>query len=262
MKISILGCGWLGLPLGSYLASKDYEVWGTTTSPEKIELLQNADIQPILLNFRPEADGDVSTLLNSDVLIISIPPRAGKQGNDFHPQQIKYLLKSLSNFPGKILYISSTSVYPDTNSVISEEGPVLSDHPLLEAEALLQQSAIPVTILRCGGLMGYDRIAGKYFIGKTVETGEVPVNFVHRDDVISIIERILKQQAWDEIFNVVAPEHPRRKAVYERNAQDHGWQAPTFVNPPQPLSYKIISSEKIQRVLSYHFSYSNPLDFK
>lgn len=262
MKISILGCGWLGLPLGSYLSSKGYEVWGTTTSPEKINLLEEAHIQPVLLNFKPEPEGNISALLDAEVLLISIPPRAGKQGNDFHPQQIKYLLKNLSNFRGKILYISSTSVYPDTNSIITEEGPVLPDHPLLEAEHLLQQSSIPVTILRCGGLMGYDRIAGKYFIGKTVETGEVPVNFVHRDDVIHIIENCIEQSAWGEIFNVVAPEHPLRRAVYDRNARDHRWQAPTFVNPQQPLPFKIISSEKIQRVLSYRFVFPNPLDFQ
>jgi len=262
MRISILGCGWLGLPLGAYLASKGHIVTGTTTSPEKMAMLEQAHIQPIVLNFKPQIEGDLSSLTNAEVLIIAIPPRAGKQGDDFHPEQIKYLLKSLNYFQGQIIYISSTSVYPDTNSLLDESGPVLNNHPLIEVENLLQQSPFPVTILRCGGLMGYDRIAGKYFIGKTVETGSVPVNFIHRDDVIHIIEKIINQNVWNELFNVVAPEHPVRKAVYEQNARDHHWQAPVFQEPLKPVPFKIISSDKLQRALAYSFLFPNPLGFK
>ncbi|MDQ1087047.1 SDR family NAD(P)-dependent oxidoreductase [Siphonobacter sp. SORGH_AS_1065] len=262
MKISILGCGWLGLPLGAFLATKGYIVTGTTTTPEKIPALQEVRIQPVLLNFKPEIEGDLYALLDADVLIISIPPRAGKQGDAFHPQQIKYLLKSLTSFQGRIIYISSTSVYPDTNGIIDENGPVISDHPLVEVENLLQENPFPVTILRCGGLMGYDRIAGKYFIGKTVHTGDVPVNFVHRDDVIHIVESIMEQNSWGEVFNVVCPEHPIRRDVYEQNAKDHHWQPPVFEVPKEPLSFKIISSEKLQRILSYSFRFPNPVHFK
>ena len=40
-KISILGCGWLGLPLAKSLLKKKHELKTSTTSPEKMEKLEN-----------------------------------------------------------------------------------------------------------------------------------------------------------------------------------------------------------------------------
>ena len=45
-KISILGCGWLGLPLAKSLLSKGHEIKGSTTSESKLEMLKNAGILP------------------------------------------------------------------------------------------------------------------------------------------------------------------------------------------------------------------------
>ncbi len=110
--------------------------------------------------------------------------------------------------------------------------------------------------------MGYDRVPGKYFIGKKdLNTGSIPVNFVHRDDVIGIIYEVIRQDKWNEIFNVVAPEHPVRKDIYISNAQDFGWAAPSFLEGTTP-DYKIVSSNKVIRELNYRFIYPNPLTFK
>lgn len=261
MNVSILGCGWLGLPLGKALAEQGHTVIGTTTSEAKLPVLRQAGIQPVLLNFNPEPVGDLAALLQAEVLIISIPPRASSQGDDFHPQQIRQLLHQMTDFRGKLIYISSTSVYPETSTVLDEHGPTLENHPLITVEHLLQESTFPLTVLRCGGLMGYDRIAGKYFIGKTVDTGDVPVNFVHRDDVIGIIETILQQGVWNETFNVVAPEHPVRRAIYERNAEQQGWAPPVFEEPEAPVPFKVISPEKLIKQLAYTFQYPDPLAF-
>ncbi|OZI07192.1 NAD(P)-dependent oxidoreductase [Siphonobacter sp. BAB-5385] len=261
MNVSILGCGWLGLPLGKALAEQGHTVIGTTTSEAKLPVLRQAGIQPVLLNFNPEPTGNLAALLNAEVLIISIPPRASSQGDDFHPQQIRQLLHQMTDFRGKLIYISSTSVYPETSTELDEYGPTLENHPLITVEHLLQESTFPLTVLRCGGLMGYDRIAGKYFIGKTVDTGDVPVNFVHRDDVIGIIEAVLQQDVWNETFNVVAPEHPVRRAIYERNAEQHGWAPPIFKTPEAPVPFKVISSEKLITQLAYTFQYPDPLAF-
>jgi UDP-glucose 6-dehydrogenase len=49
MKISIVGCGWLGLPLGAKLVKNGHRVFGSTTSEEKIEEIKAAGIAPYLL---------------------------------------------------------------------------------------------------------------------------------------------------------------------------------------------------------------------
>ena len=49
-KISILGCGWLGLPLAKALLEKGFSVNGSTTSTEKLSILENAGISPFLIS--------------------------------------------------------------------------------------------------------------------------------------------------------------------------------------------------------------------
>ena len=45
-QISILGCGWLGMPLAKSLLEKGFSVKGSTTSLEKISAIQSNGIQP------------------------------------------------------------------------------------------------------------------------------------------------------------------------------------------------------------------------
>lgn len=268
--ISILGCGWLGLPLAELFISKGFTVKGSTTHLEKKEKLQKAGIEPFVLSFTPhpqkEQLDDLPNFLKADVLIVAIPPQAGRQGDNFHPLQIMHLSEHLKlSTIDKIIYISSTSVYADKNREITEEEPIApgeANAALRRAEEILSGLHRKLTILRCGGLMGYDRVPGKYFIGKQeLSTGSVPVNFVHRDDVIQIIYEVIRQEKWNEIFNVVAPEHPVRRDIYLKNASEFGWEAPTFKEGEMP-PYKVVNSDKLIKALQYSFQYSNPLDFK
>jgi nucleoside-diphosphate-sugar epimerase len=266
--VSILGCGWLGLPLAEFLIEKGFTVKGSTTHEEKAERLNKSGIQPFVLNFTPhpqkEQLDELPAFLKSDVLIISIPPQASQQGEDFHPMQILHLSEHLKlTDVNKIIYISSTSIYPDQNNEVSEED-INKDSPnaaLRRAEEILSGLHRNLTILRCGGLMGYDRIPGKYFIGKKdLNTGNIPVNFIHRDDVIRIIYEVIRQEKWNEVFNVVAPEHPIRKEIYIKNASEFGWEAPTFKEENVP-NYKVVNGEKVIRELNYSFIYPDPLNF-
>ena len=73
MKISILACGWLGLPLGEYLAFLGYHVKGSTTKISKLLRIENAGIEPYLLHLKPEIDCEnFDELIDSDVIIINI----------------------------------------------------------------------------------------------------------------------------------------------------------------------------------------------
>jgi nucleoside-diphosphate-sugar epimerase len=264
MKISILGCGWLGFPLGKYLVENGKSVKGSTTSESKIALLSEIGIEPFLLKFSPQIGGnDIVNFLNSEVLIICIPPRAGKYGADFHVQQIESLLEYLPSSTIKsIIYTSSTSVYPDLNREVNEEDEVIENHALIKVENSLKQLYQNVTILRCGGLMGGERIPAKYFAGKTINTGKIPVNYVHQEDVIQIITMILEQGFWNETFNVVSPIHPIRKDIYLKNCEEFGYKKPIFEEPSAEIPFKIISPQKLILQTGYKFKYDNPMNFK
>nr|MCU0355641.1 SDR family NAD(P)-dependent oxidoreductase [Cytophagales bacterium] len=106
-----------------------------------------------------------------------------------------------------------------------------------------------------------DRIPGKYVAGKTIDTGDVPVNFVHRDDVVRIIYEMIRQQKWGELYNVAAPQHPVRREVYAQNVQDFGFAPPVYKDGPVP-PHKVVNGEKLVRALNYTFLFPDPVTFR
>lgn len=270
MKISILGTGWLGLPLGAYLLAKGHEVNGSVTTASKLDILKAKGINPFLLQLtpEPEPEGSIEKFLEADVLIIAIPPsRKSEDMDTFHAAQIQELVKHmLQGEIRKTIYISSTSVYPAYNQEVTEADEIKPDvfvhNSIVLAEKVLRQTGpLDTTVLRVGGLMGYNRIPGKYFAGKKgLKNGNSPVNFVHRDDVIGIIEQVILQEKWNRVFNVVAPEHPLRKDLYPQTATAFGFDAPTF-DDSEPVPYKIVNTEKLQMELGYQFKYPDPSSF-
>lgn len=271
-RVSIIGCGWLGAPLAHVLhAGGDFSVKGSATSEEKVDTLKVEEIEAYVATLSPDPKGEFwENLLDAEYLVVNIPPRSSKQGEEFHPQQMKYLASMIETSPvTDIIYVSSTSVYPELNRVVVEEdvegtAEAAAAH-LVEAEEILLALRRPnrrVAVLRCGGLMGYDRIPGKYVRGKTgITTGEVPVNYVHRDDVVGIIEQLLRSLLPNETFNVVAPLHPVRREVYNASCTEFGWEVPTYAESTSEESFKIVGSGKVVSHLNYEFKFPNPLNF-
>lgn len=264
-KISILGCGWLGLPLAIHFLKKGYEVHGSTTSQDKLNRLRDHGINPFLLSFNPQPEQpEDGIFFEVPVLIINIPPSLRKKPPGFHSQQI-FFINSLIKKSSikKVIFISSTSVYPDDNPTVDESTDLTThNHELLKAESILiQNSDIKLNILRCGGLMGYDRIPGKYFAGKkNLPEGDKPVNYVHRDDVIGIINDLVIKDVWGEVFNVVAPIHPAKKDIALKTAMQFNLPEPHFALDDK-TDYKIVKAEKIKVLLDYKFKYPDPMEF-
>lgn len=261
--ISILGCGWLGIPLARRLLQEGYTVKGSTTRAEKLPSLKDVGIAPYLLGLSPELRGQkAEEFFSTDVLIIDIPPQVHKQGADFHPQQIGSILEAVTtNEQLMVLYTSSTSVYPNEGEDLTEDDAkpeaVGANKTLLKAEEMLQEAlGSRLSIIRFGGLMGYDRISGKWSRGSELE--DTPVNYIHRDDAVEIIVQLIAQEKWGETFNAVAPRHPGRAAIYQQNAAAFGWP-PASVVPAS--AKKTISSKKLQQALAYNFIFPDPMAF-
>lgn len=265
-RLSIIGLGWLGKPFAEHMLNLGHRVIGSTTSAEKAERLNQEGIHTVLFSLNPHPEGiRFSSLFDTDVLIINIPPRTRSHPDTFHPEQVKYL-KALAVQGGvkKIIYVSSTSVYPDLNQIAKESDELDLDktgnRALFRAEQLLlQDKDYDLTVIRFGGLLGVDRIPGRYFSGKSNVDGDSPVNYIHRDDAVRLLSWVIEQNLWNQVFNGVAPKNPKRKEVYERNAQDLGF--------PPPASYaddnntwKEISADKILAT-GFTFQMENPLDF-
>lgn len=271
-KIAILGCGWLGLPLANSLLSKGYEVKGSTTSENKLEVLKNTGISPFQIQL--EADqiiGNMEDFLKeTNVLVIDIPPGLRRETSTSNEMTFVNKVKTLIPFieksgVQKVIFVSSTSVYGDDFPIveITEETKPNPDtesgKQLAIAETLLQSNShFKTTVIRFGGLLGEDRHPVNFLAGRAnVENPEAPVNMIQREDCIGVIEEILKQVQhdnweWNQTFNAVAPQHPTRKAYYHKKAEILNMPLPTFAEDSESKG-KIISSKKVERILGYSF---------
>jgi nucleoside-diphosphate-sugar epimerase len=268
--ISILGAGWLGLPLAEYLIRQGYTVKGATTNAVNLDTLKCKGIISFLVLVTDEAiiSDALEEFLQTDILIVNFPPGRRTDVEQYHPLQIRNLITQLKKSAvKKILFISATSVYPDLNREVSEDLTAAPDkgsgRALKTVEQLFRnETGFETTILRFAGLTGPGRIPGRFLAGqKDVSNGNAPVNLIHRDDCIALIFKIIKEQVWGEIFNACADLHPSRKEFYTRAAEAEGLEAPVFAaQPERDLRYKIINSEKIKHRLNYTFKYYDPLD--
>ena len=273
-KISVLGCGWLGFPLAKSLLEKGFTVKGSTTSLEKMSTLEKNGISPFQIELsEQEIKGEIALFLeNSKTLIINIPPSLrGKDSSTGLGMTLVKKIQTLIPFIEKssvknVIFISSTSVYADDNTIISE---ATKPHPntengkqLVAAELILQNNKnFRTTIVRFGGLIGENRHPITFLSGKsTIENPDAPINLIHQEDCIGVIEKILLPNSRNqnsnlernETFNAVAPFHPTRKAYYTQKAIERNLPLPEF-DESKPSVGKTISSNKIETILKYQF---------
>lgn len=258
--ISILGCGWLGFPLGTHLAQKGYLVKGSTTYRSKLERLEIAGIKPYLLSFNPELAGNESDFFDADMLLINLPPR-NKNGNEsFHQNQLSTIHQLATNKSKRIIFISSTAVYSSENQEVIEADAneaclTRGGISLLKMERLFSKSTVfDTTILRFGGLYGPDRHPGRFLAGKKDLAGaNNPINMIHLEDCIGVIQTIIEKNQWGETFNACSPSQETRQSFYQKAAKELKLEAPTFSD--KPAAFKKVISEKLIKLTGYQFKY-------
>lgn len=267
MKISIIGLGWLGLPLARSLAEQGHHILGSTTSNEKHQRLLEEGLENVVFRLEPHPVGrDFNRLFEAELVIINIPPKRRSNPATFHPEQIKYL-KSLLEQAGvnKVIYTSSTSTYPDANQSINEDFALNAENTgnitMYQAEKLLLDSPVfQTSIIRFGGLLGVDRVPGRYFSGKDNVDGQLPANYIHQADAVRMIAHLIEKGLWGKVYNGVCPSHPAKREIYEQNALDLGFAPPRTYKENQQSPWKIVDSEAILST-GFEFLYQSPLDF-
>lgn len=263
MRISIIGCGWLGLPLGEHLAKAGHTVLGSTTREEKLPDLAATGIEGYLFKLEPMPSGkNFNALFDTDLLIVNIPPGRKRNPPEFYEEQVKYLhyLIDQHKVP-KVIFVSSTSYYPSTNAEVNVNTPYDFDRgssrAVVQGEKQIAKIKSSLLILRCGGLMGGDRIPGRWFAGKPTKGAQTPVNYIHRDDLVAVIHQLSTAGSWDKpIMNLVNTAHPTRKAVHEAMAKKYGF-APPLWQDPALIPHKIVSSD----LTGFSLKYPSPLDY-
>jgi len=275
MRVLIVGCGYVGLPLGAALAREGCTVFGLRRNPGATEEMQSAGIQPLFADITQPAT--LARLPRDFDWVVNCTASGGGDATDY--RQIYYegnrnLIAWLADAPPKkFVYTSSTSVYGQNDgSVVTEQDPaepaVETGKVLVATENLLLAAApagFPAVILRVAGIYGPAR--GHWF--KAYLRGEARIegdgsrylNMIHRDDLIGIIIAALRAAPAGEIFNAADNESVTQLQYFE-------WLAGVLKRPLPPRlpaetevwrrrgpTNKRVSNAKLQAVLKYAFRY-------
>lgn len=252
MKITIIGCGWLGLPLLESLVKAKHTVWGTGRSEATLDAIKAAGGKGFRVDLPTNFFGAVFG--GQDVLIVTLPPGGRQLGARATPAYLEKLAPLGPVLAGQkgphIIYTSSTGVYGAAAGAVDELKAVAPDthsaNAVVAAEDWLGQQTEKRTILRLAGLIGPDRHPGNFYGGKgrPVKEADAPVNLVHRDDVIEAIHTLLGAGLPSGIFNVCAAAHPPKGDFYAAAAQAVGKEIAGL--EPGGTDGKIIVSDKLR----------------
>lgn len=134
--VSIVGLGWLGLTLARHLKNLGWKVKGTKRTHEGVEQMRLIRLEAYHLELTPDINADpdeLTALLSVDALVINIPP-----SQYFHLQHyvqgVKNLMnEALLNGLQHIIFISSTSVFPDVSGEFDEQSQIVPQSEMSKA---------------------------------------------------------------------------------------------------------------------------------
>lgn len=249
--VSILGCGWLGVPLGVALVEEGFSVRGSTTSNSRLELIKAAGIQPYLIDIngpeRPEND----PFFDSEYLIISLSLR--------RISSLEGLIERISkSATEKVIFYSSTAVYNNENREVSESDASPDSSYVGLENQLLNNSNFRCVVLRFAGLIGPGRNPINFYSADArIPNPEGFLNLVHQEDCIAATQSVMQSEIWGGVYNFCCDEHPQRADYFLRLAEYFGKVPPNF-DWHTANSYKIVSNEKFKKEFDYRFIYPNP----
>jgi nucleoside-diphosphate-sugar epimerase len=277
MRVLIVGCGYVGLPLGAELVRLGHEVCGLRRNAAAENELKAAGIQPL---FADVTQRETLTKLPHEFNWVVNCVAAGGDAEDYRQVYLegtRNLLEWLApNPPKKFVYTSSTSVYGQNDgSQVKESSPTepLAETAkvLLETEKVLlaaaQEKKFPAVILRVAGIYGPDR--GHWFRqflkdeARMEGDGSRYLNMIHRDDLIGCIIAALKSGRPGEIYNAADDEPVNQLHFFQWLAQALDKPIPPS-EPENPaenhkrgVTNKRVSNRKLRMELGYQFKYPN-----
>ena len=276
MRVLIIGCGYVGIPLGTELVRLGHEVFGLRRTADADSELKAAGISPLVADVsrRDELEKlprDFDWVVNT----VSSTKGGAAEYEQVYLNGTRNLIAWLgANPPKKFVYTSSTSVYGQTDgSAVKESSPTEpqsdTSRILVQTEKLLLDAAgqgkFPAAILRVAGIYGPERghLFQQYLRNeaKMPGHGERLINMVHRDDLVGAIITALKSGRPGEIYNVVDDEPVTQIHFFRWLSETLGKYMPPFVTDADDaqrkrgLTQKKVSNRKLTMELGYQFKY-------
>jgi nucleoside-diphosphate-sugar epimerase len=277
MRVLIVGCGYVGLPLGAELVRLGHEVFGLRRNISAENELKAAGIRPLFGDVtKPD---ELKNLPREFDWVVNCVAAGGDAENyrEVYFNGTKNLIEWLApSRPKKFIYTSSTSVYAQNDgSPVKESSPteptaetskilVATENVLLDAAA---HKKFPAVILRVAGIYGPDR--GHWFKQFLKDAAHIEgdgarfLNMIHRDDLIGCIIAALKNGRAGEIYNAADDEPVSQLHFFQ-------WLAQAVDKPLSPsapensgenrrrgATNKRVSNRKLKMELGHQFKYPN-----
>jgi nucleoside-diphosphate-sugar epimerase len=276
MRVLIVGCGYVGLPLGAELVRQGNQVFGLRRSASGDDELKAAGITPLHADIT--AGESLASLPHDFDWVVNCAASGGGSADDYrrlYLQGARNLIEWLfASPPKKFVYTSSTSVYGQNDgSLVKENSPAEPQADtakvLLETEKALLDAALqkkfPAVILRVAGIYGPDR--GHWFKqfledeARLDGKGERILNMIHRDDLVGVIIAALKSGRPGEIYNAVDDEPVSQLKFFEWLAASLDKPLPPTaledaeVNRKRGVTNKKVSNRRLKMELGYQFKH-------
>ena len=277
MRVLIVGCGYVGVPLGAELVRLGHEVFGLRRNLSAESELKTAGIQPLFGDVTKP--NELKNLPHDFDWVVNCVAAGGDVENyrEVYFNGTINLFEWLApNPPKKFVYTSSTSVYAQKDgSQVKEFSPtepaVETSKILVETEKVLlhavAQNKFPAVILRVVGIYGPDR--GHWFKQFLKDAAHIEgdgarfLNMIHRDDLVGCIIAALKNGRPGEIYNATDDEPVNQLHFFQWLAQAVDKPLPPSV-PENPGEYrrrgvtnKRVSNRKLKMELGHRFKYPN-----
>jgi nucleoside-diphosphate-sugar epimerase len=278
MKCLIVGCGYVGLPLGMELSRLGHEVSGLRRNAAAENELKAAGIQPLFGDVtKPETLAGLPREFDWVVNCVASSGGSAEDYRQIYLQGTRNLIEWLSIAPPKkFVYTSSTSVYGQTDGSQVKETSLTEPlaetaKVLLETEKVLLDAAaqkkFPAVILRVAGIYGPERGHGfKQFLKNEARIegdGSRCLNMIHRDDLLGCIIAALKNGRAGEIYNTVDDEPVAQTNFFQWLAEELGKDPPPVgpensdENRKRGVTNKRVSNRKLKMELGCQFKYPN-----
>jgi len=276
MRALIVGCGYVGLPLGAELVKQGHEVFGLRRGPGGETELGSAGIKPLKGDITKAEQ--LARLPSSYDWVVNCVSASGgglEEYREVYLHGMQNLIAWLCGAPlKKFVYTSSTSVYGQNDgSLVNETNPTEpaaeTAKILVETEKVLLEAArqahFPAVTLRLAGIYGPGR--GYWFKqylkneARMEGTGARILNMIHRDDVVGAIIATLESGRPGEVYNVVDDEPVSQLSLFQWLSEALGKELPPSV-PEDPdvvrrrgVTNKKVSNLRLKTELGYQFKY-------
>ena len=240
----IAGCGYLGHRVARRWLAAGNRVSAITRSRQRATKLRGEDISPIVADIARR--DSLGNLPPADVVLFAVgfDRQAGNSIEEVYVGGLANLLDALPKPPRRLIYISSTGVYGQTDgSWVDELSPCQPNRAggraCLAAEQLLQASEVAkqTVILRSAGLYGPGRIprAADFESQSPISANpDVWLNLIHIDDIADLVVQVAADTPPSNLYVVSDGNPVKRREFYKYLAELKGLPSPTFAPPEEP----------------------------